>query len=337
MMRSCLPPSCAEWKSGCAISNGCSAARPWRTRSSRRRSSWRGQKNRSCCPALCRRTVPDEAGHRYARPGALEHRRAGQGRASEARPQTRDGDLEVTAAIRRLVDARPTYGYRRIAALLKRERRSDGLAPFNAKRIYRLMRKHGLLLQRHTGRRRPRAHDGQVATLRSNIRWCSDGLEFTCWNGEVVRLAFALDCHDREIISWIATTAGVSGEMIRDMMVDCVEKRFGAMRAPQPVQWLSDNGSIFAAHRTIEVALALNLVPCFTPVESPERNCMAEAFVKTFKRDYVRVNPIPNAAAALALINRWMEDYNTVHPHSRLGYRSPREYIMLFQSAACPV
>jgi transposase InsO family protein len=208
-------------------------------------------------------------------------------------PQTRDGDLELTAAIRRLVDARPTYGYRRIAALLKRERRSDGLAPVNAKRVYRLMKRHALLLARHTGRRRPRDHDGQVATLRSNIRWCSDGLEFTCWNGEVVRLAFALDCHDREIISWVATTAGISGEMIRDMMVDCVEKRFGKIRAPQPVQWLSDNGSIFAAHRTIEVALALNLVPCFTPVESPESNGMAEAFVKTFKRDLRPGEPDP--------------------------------------------
>ena len=57
-------------------------------------------------------------------------------------------------------------------------------------------------------------------------------------------------------------------------------------------------------------------------------NGVAEAFVKTFKRDYVRVSPIPNAAAALALIDSWMEDYNTVHPHSRLGYRSPREYIL---------
>ena len=64
---------------------------------------------------------------------------------------------------------RPTYGYRRIAALLKRERRSDGLAPVNAKRVYRLMKKHGLLLERHTGRRRPREHDGQVATIRSNV------------------------------------------------------------------------------------------------------------------------------------------------------------------------
>jgi len=77
-------------------------------------------------------------------------------------PQTRDGDLELAANIRRLVDARPTYGYRRIAALLKRERRSDGMAPVNAKRVYRLMKRHGLLLARHTGRRRPREHDGTV-------------------------------------------------------------------------------------------------------------------------------------------------------------------------------
>jgi transposase InsO family protein len=251
-------------------------------------------------------------------------------------PQERPGDVELAAAIRRLVDARPTYGYRRIAALLKRERRSDGLTPVNAKRIYRLMHKHGLLLERHTGRRRPREHDGQVATIRSNCRWCSDALEFTCWNGEVVRVAFALDCHDREAISWVATTAGISGEMIRDMMVRCVEQRFGGIRAPHPVQWLSDNGSIFAAHRTVEIALALNLVPCFTPIESPESNGMAEAFVKTFKRDYVRMGLIPDAAAALALIDSWMEDYNTVHPHSRLGYRSPREYI-LSQPVACPV
>ena len=77
------------------------------------------------------------------------------------------------------------------------------------------------------------------------------------------------------------------------------------------------NGSIFAAHKTVEIALALNLEPCFTSVESPG---MAEAFVKTFKRDYVRVAALPHADTALAR-------YNTVHPHSRLGYRSPREYI----------
>jgi putative transposase len=91
-----------------------------------------------------------------------------------------------------------------------------------------------------------------------------DSLEFTCWSGEVVRVAFALDCHDREVIGWVATTAGISGEMIRDLMVACGETRFAAPRAPHSVQWLADNGSVYAAAKTIDMALALNLEPCFT-------------------------------------------------------------------------
>ena len=65
----------------------------------------------------------------------------------------RQSELLEIGAIRRLVDERPTYGYRRIAALLKSERQSSSQAPVNTKRIYRLMKKHGLLLERHTGRR----------------------------------------------------------------------------------------------------------------------------------------------------------------------------------------
>jgi putative transposase len=127
------------------------------------------------------------------------------------------------------------------------------------------MKKHELLLARHTGRRVPRAHDGTIC--RSNQRWCWDALEFTCSNGEIVRIAFALDSHDREVISWVATMAGISGEMIRDMMVNCVEQRFGHIRAQQKVQWMT--GSIFAANHIFEIAAALNLEPCFTPVEGP--------------------------------------------------------------------
>ena len=77
-----------------------------------------------------------------ARSNVIERR---DGSRAQRGPQERPGDVDLAGAIRRLVDARPTYGYRRIAALLKRERRSDGLAPVNAKRVYRLMKKHGLL------------------------------------------------------------------------------------------------------------------------------------------------------------------------------------------------
>jgi transposase InsO family protein len=50
--------------------------------------------------------------------------------------------------------------------------------------------------------------------IRPNLRWTSDGFEIACWNGQSVRVAFALDTCDREVMSWIATTGGISGEMV---------------------------------------------------------------------------------------------------------------------------
>ncbi len=87
--------------------------------------------------------------------------------------------------------------------------------------------------------------EGRVIAPASNLRWSSDGLEIPCWNGEVVRLAFAIDTHDREVMAYVATTSGIRSEMIRDLMLACVERRFAALRAPHPVQWLADNGSAY--------------------------------------------------------------------------------------------
>ena len=49
--------------------------------------------------------------------------------------------------------------------------------------------------------------------------------------------------------------------------------------------------------------------------------------MKTLKRDYVRVNPLPDAQIVLSLIGDWIEDYNKNHPHSGLKWKSPREFI----------
>ena len=246
------------------------------------------------------------------------------------RPRQRYGKAEdavLLPRIRHLVDERPSYGYRRVTALLNRQLAAEGLARANHKRVYRIMKVNGLLLARHTGRRPGRPHDGKVVVMASNLRWCSDGFEFTCWNGEIVRAAFVMDAHDREAIAWKAVAnAGISGSDVRDMMLEAVEKRFGGIRAPHTVQWLSDNGSPYTAIETRQFATQLNLVSCFTPVASPQSNGMSEALVKTIKRDYVRVTAIPDARTALDLIAGWFEDYNDNHPHSGLGMRSPREF-----------
>jgi transposase InsO family protein len=56
---------------------------------------------------------------------------------------------------------------------------------------------------------------------------------------------------------------------------------------------------------------------------------MAEAFVKTFKRDYVYLNDMPDAATVLNALPVWIEDYNSNHPHSGLKMKSPREFLSL--------
>jgi transposase InsO family protein len=97
-------------------------------------------------------------------------------------------------------------------------------------------------------------------------------------------------------------------------------------RTAQAVEWLSDNGSAYRAKDTLEVATALGLRLAFTPPRSPEGNGLAEAFVKTLKRDYATVTLLPDAPTILRLVASWIEDYNTSHPHSGLRMLSPREF-----------
>ena len=88
---------------------------------------------------------------------------------------------------------------------------------------------------------------------------------------------------------------------------------------------------------TVAFAELLGLVPCFTPVRSPESNGMAESFVKTFKRDYVYVHDRPDAKTVLTQLSNWFDDYNEYHPHKGLRMKSPREFIRAQQAAVCSI
>ncbi|KWO52217.1 transposase [Burkholderia ubonensis] len=253
----------------------------------------------------------------------------------DGRQSKQSDDAAAVEEIRRVIGDLPSYGYRRVWGILRNERVAVGLAPFNAKRIYRVMRTHGLLMQRRPIPPRPqRRHDGKVAVARSNQRWCSDGFEFRCDNGEPLRVTFALDCCDREAMSWAATTAGHSGDIVRDVMLAAVENRFGnELHTPSEIEWLSDNGSGYTADDTRRFAVAIGLKPLTTPVCSPQSNGMAESFVKTMKRDYVAFMPKPDAATAARNLAIAFDHYNEKHPHSALKYRSPREFRRSMDSA----
>ncbi|EEC4346300.1 TPA: IS3 family transposase [Escherichia coli] len=237
-------------------------------------------------------------------------------------------DTDVLRRIHHVIGELPTYGYRRVWALLRRQAELDGMPAINAKRIYRIMRQNALLLERKTAvPPSKRAHTGRVAVKESNQRWCSDGFEFRCDNGEKLRVTFALDCCDREALHWAVTTGGFNSETVQDVMLGAVERRFGNELPASPVEWLTDNGSCYRANETRQFARMLGLEPKSTAVRSPESNGIAESFVKTIKRDYISVMPKPDGLTAAKNLAEAFEHYNEWHPHSALGYRSPREYL----------
>jgi putative transposase len=210
------------------------------------------------------------------------------------RREGREVLLEVMAVVRE----RASYGVRRVHALVNRIRRRD------------------------------RPHTGQVRMPASNQRWCSDGFNIRCWDGDRVRVAFALDCHEREAVDYVAAARELSGRDIRLLLDKSLWSRFGerVLKTPIVIEWLSGNGGPYTWLETVSYAHELGFKPIATPASSPESNGMAEAFVNTVRCDYVGGADLSDAETVLRQLPGWIEDYNRVAPHSALGHLSPREY-----------
>jgi len=163
--------------------------------------------------------------------------------------RTPSDDASLLAELRQQIVELPSYGYRRACALVNRQRTARGDARVNPKRVYRVMAQAGLLLPKAPRRRQSaRRHEGRVAVTRSDLRWCSDGLEIKCDSGQTVTATFAKDCCDREVMAWRAWEGrGLPGEPVREMVIEAVERRFGAVEAlpaGHRLEFLSDNGAM---------------------------------------------------------------------------------------------
>jgi putative transposase len=256
--------------------------------------------------------------------GRATRYRSNHGRAAQ---YAKADDPVVAAQIREIIRERGSYGYRRVTAMVNRAFDTA----YNRKRIRRVMEMNEWNLPRPGRRRSGRAHTGRIVRGSSNERWCSDTLQIPCWNGELVELGFILDCHDREAIAHVAVPRKYRASDVQELLEAAVATRFHAPRSVESVQFLSDNGSIYTALDTVCTAERLGLVPVTTPAYSPQSNGMSEAFVNTIRRDYLAGADRSTAASVLDQVPNWIGDYNSVAPHSALGYRAPVEYRRLLQ------
>lgn len=154
----------------------------------------------------------------------IAERSKGRGSGQRGRPPEPDGEL--VAGIEEDIKGMPTYGYRRVHALLRRKARDAGTCAPNQKRVYRVMKLHGLLLNRHAGGHDERRHDGRVAVDRSHLRWSSDGKS-------VVTMARRSASPSRSTVATARPSPtsspprGIKGEDVRDLMITAVESPFG--------------------------------------------------------------------------------------------------------------
>src|SRR5499427_3377990 len=212
----------------------------------------------------------------------------------------RTSDPAVLEQIRAVTNRRATYGYRRVWAMVNRTFRTR----YNRKRIRRVMQLNDLMLAPRVHRRHGRPHLGQIRQPASNQRWCSDVFVLPCGSGEVLSVVFALVRKDREVFAWTASPRPLTGADIGTLMDKALWARFGeaTLKAPHAIQWLSDNGPQYTATASVLYAHELGLMPITTPAYSPESNGLAEAFVGTFKRDYVDGAELQDAESWLSSV-----------------------------------
>ncbi len=152
---------------------------------------------------------------------------------------------QLVAQLRALIEQHPTYGYRRLWALLRYGQGSS----INRKAVYRVLRiKHWLVHQR-VSTPRPRAPRLRSRASQSNQRWAMDVTPIPCGRDGWSHLTAVIDCHDREIVGYEFALRGRAREAERAIEAACLA-RLGTLRSPgSPPILRSDNGLIFQSRR----------------------------------------------------------------------------------------
>ena len=121
-------------------------------------------------------------------------------------------------------------------------------------------------------------------------------------------------------VAWAGETAGLADFQLRNRMNLQNDVAVGLLNECE----LYVNGKE-AARRRQSIWWWYNdygFLPLTPPVESPQSNRMAEAFVRTFKRDYVAVNPKPDANAVIRALPNWFEHCSELRPHRAVSFRA---------------
>ena len=213
-----------------------------------------------------------------------------------------------------LASAYGRYGYRRVTALLHREGWT-----VNHKRVERLWRQEGLKVpKKQPKRQRLWLAEGSCLRLRpthTDHVWSYDFVADRTSDGRSLRMLTLIDEHSRECLA-IDVARRLTSEDVLERLSDLFVRR----GVPQYVR--SDNGSEFTAKRVRQWLERVGVKTLFIAPGSPWENGYIESFNGKLRDELLAREQFDTLWEAKVLIERWRGHFNTIRPHSSLGYRA---------------
>ena len=246
----------------------------------------------------------------------------GQHRSTQRkRPCGRADEDALTGDIVRLASRYGRYGYRRITALL----RTDGWH-VNAKRVERIWRQEGLKVPpKHPKRGRLWLNDGSCVRLRAKRPghvWSYDFVMDRTHDGRAFRMLTVIDEFTRQSLA-----IHVDRKLTSESVLDCISDLFIKHGPPEHIR--SDNGAEFTAQAVRDWLNRLGVKTLFIQPGSPWENGYNESFNGKLRDELLNTEIFHTLKEAQVLIERWRQHYNTIRPHSSLGYRPPAPQAIL--------
>jgi putative transposase len=231
-------------------------------------------------------------------------------------------DAALRARLRELAAERVRFGYRRLHALLRREKNPAGEPRWvvNHKRVYRLYREEGLAMRRKARKRfRAEARVPLVLPARANQVWTMDFTQDQLVSGRKFRTLNLMDGFTREAPA-IEVDTSLPGTRVVRVLEEVAQER----GYPEAIQM--DNGPEFISRAVDQWAYAHGVALHFIDPGKPTQNAYIESFNGKFRDECLNQNWFTDLADARRIIAAWRMDYNTARPHSALGYRTPVEF-----------
>lgn len=227
----------------------------------------------------------------------------------------KDRHIALVERIHALTREHPRYGYRRIAAMLKREGWDVG-----KRLVKRLRREEGLRVPPTKRKivRRGRSTGWPTTAERRGHVWTWDFVADATKRGGALRMLTVLDEYTRECHVLRPERAIKSEDVIR--LVKEAVKKHGA---PEFIR--SDNGSEFIAKELQAWLAQENIRTIYIEPGSPWQNGFVESFHGRFRDECLNREQLWTLTEARVVIEDFRVDYNQRRPHGGLGYRTPHE------------